>query len=830
MNIIRTIKLRSVENAIYTPSYNRLSFSVSEDDMSTDLSKSYLAMNLILVNKETGAPIAGTTLNNWSAVGLNVAFGNDGDSYSPAAIIKTARLIAKGGGQILEEIQFSNVLSQTLYQLTHDRELVESMSILYAGATNDGMGSSFSGSVSSLGFVVKNNVVQPLQVHIPLSDIFGCCKNNNFHLSQTKGLIFQLELEDNLNLFHFVPTDSTVDPNTNMSQMGELGFTAVGAPGAATIRLPPNDVTGDMAGKLVWYPTAETQVLKPKLNQTPDFKRSQVNSTHDGLRITNNSFLSKTLAEDFEAPGSTYFEPVGWGTGAVSYWGEEGQAVGDRSLRIKSTAGDIPTAPTAAQLEDLGFVVGAVLKLTWRVVDISVIANQGSPVIQAGKRLEEFVNIITITADGDTALIATDSRMTYSLTLGAAYAPILDAVEIMSPTANGYTTMMSTADRTIVQLDALTDLRTLVMNANELMPLIQMGLFTFTGGPIDGNSAVQFHANSFGRCEVGVEMLRTATGTAGTDGGLCVAPYVSNEGTNAAQLTSSGVIRLPVQGKGVKVVSVTGPVDELYAVVFSDLGLTPFKQPIAKAVPQWTQVNGQNVFASSPATHFRFYVFGATSIQGQINTGEPFIDVPLSYSIDRFELVLVQQSKSPKMPMAKLYGTCKMEPAAIENDQDQYQRQFIVSDGSCYNIALFTPEYVSTIAGKSGSLISRRRGIGRYRWQVNNVDATNRDIIIQDVRSDYPSSLHRDKLTDWFTNSDMTLMNLEGITPLAMNPEPVSILPLKVYSGVVGNNYIVNPASYTAQLVLYADGTLERKIKKGPVFLWKFCIREFPMV
>jgi hypothetical protein len=802
--------------------------------MSTDLSKSYLAMNLILVNKETGAAITGTTLNGWSAVGLNVAFGNDGDSYSPAAIIKTARLIAKGGGQILEEIQFSNVLSQTLYQLTHDRELVESMSILYAGATNDGMGSSFSGSVSSLGFVVKNNVVQPLQVHIPLSDIFGCCKSNNFHLSQTKGLIFQLELEDNLNLFQFVPTDSTVDPNTDMSQMGEMGFTAVGAPGAATVRTPPNDLTGDMAEKVVWYPTPETQVLKPKLNQTPDFKRSQVNSTHDGLRITNNSFLSKTLAEDFEAPGSTYFEPVGWGTGAVSYWGAEAQAVGDRKLRIKAT-GFVPpaeevAAPTAAQLETLGFVVGAVLKLTWRVVDISVIANQGSPVIQSGKRLEEFVNIVTITDDGvDTALIETDSRMTYSLTLGAAYAPILDAVEIMAQTPDGYSNILAVADRDIAQFEALETIRTVALDANTLMPLAQMGLFTFTG-TLDGSSPCVFKANSFGRFELGVEMLRTATGTAATDGGLCVAPYVTNEGTNAAQLTSSGVIRLPVQGKGVRVVGVTGPIDGLYLLEFSDLGFTPFKQPIAKAVPQWTQVNGQNVFTSTPATKFRFYVFGATSVQGLLNTGSPYIDVPLSYSIDRFELVLVQQSKSPKMPMAKLYGTSKMEPAAIENDQDQWQRQFIVSDGSCYNIALFTPEYVSTIANKSGSLISRRRGIGRYRWQVNNVDATNRDITIQDIRSDYPSSLHRDKLTDWFTNSDMTLMNLEGITPLAMNPEPVSILPLKVYSGVVGNNYIVNPASYTAQLVLYADATLVRKIKKGPVFLWKFCIREFPMV
>ena len=846
-NLIRTIKLRSVENAVYKTSYNRVSFSVSEDDMSTDLSKSYLAMNLSLVDKTTQLPITATQITDWGEVGLNVSFGNDGMTYSPSCIIKTARLIAKGGGQILEEVQFANVLSQTLFQLTHDAELVESMSILYANSQNSGMGGSAAAAYSALDFVVKNNVVEPLQVHIPLTDMFGVCKSTNFHLSQTKGLIFQFELEDNLNLFQFVPKHSQQDPavNNNFNVVGELGFTSAGGEGATTIRRPPNATDGGMTQKLVWYPTPETQVLKPKINIYPDYQRSLVNVAHDGLRVNNNQFMDSPQGLGAQFSGA-FFDPVVWGTGALSYFGKAGQAVGDRTLRITAkqppvggAPGAVATAPTVNQLAALGFSVNTVLKLSWRVVDISVLANTNGPAYQSGKKIEELVTITAVATDGvPTATLVTDSRMTYALDLGAVWAPQLEAVEIVAP-ANGQQFVKS-GDKDMTEFDALIAANTIFCNLNEMTALLQLGAFTCSG-PIQGGAISSRFKPGFGQFELAVAMNRTATGTAATDGKLCVAPYVANEGTNAAELTSSGLIRLPVQGKGVKVVAVAGPAViggvDYWTVTLSDLGMNPQSNSVAKQVPMWTDIIPyNNTYAPIAATKFSWCIFGATATGVQADGIAPsggVLDIlPLTYSIDKFELILVQQSKSPKMPMMKLYSTYKLEPAAVESDQEQWQRQFIVNDGSCYNIALLTPEYVkSTIGlGFTGSLVSTRRNISRYRWQVNNVDATNRDITIQDPRSDYPSSLHRDKLTDWFANSDMSLMNLEGITPLAMAADPVSIIPLKVYSGVIGSNYLVNPANYTAQLVCYSDGTAGRSIKKGPVFLYKFCIREIPSV
>lgn len=846
-NLIRTIKLRSVENAVYKTSYNRVSFSVSEDDMSTDLSKSYLAMNLSLIDKTSQLPITSTQVNDWGSVGLNVSFGNDGITYSPSCIIKTARLIAKGGGQILEEVQFANVLSQTLFQLTHDAELVESMSILYGNSQSSGMGSSAAAAYSALKFVVKNNVVEPLQVHIPLTDMFGVCKSTNFHLSQTKGLIFQFELEDNLNLFQLTPIHSTQDPNAdnNFNVVGELGFTSAGGEGATTLRRPPNTTDGGMTQKLVWYPTPETQVLKPKINTNPTYLRSQVNVVHDGLRVNNNQYMDSPQGLGAQFSGA-FFDPVFWGTGALSYFGKEGEAVGDRTLRITakqapigSGSGGVPTAPTALQLAALGFAVNTVLKLSWRVIDISVLANQNSPITQSGKKIDELVTITAVGTDGvPTATLVTDSRMTYAMDLGALWMPYLEAVEIMTP-LNGQQFVKS-GDKILAEFDTLVAANTLLCNLNEMTALLQLGAFTCSG-PITGGAVTSRFKPGFGHFELAVSMERTATGVAATDGKLCVAPYVANEGTNAAQLTSSGLIRLPVQGKGVKVIAVAGPAVingvDYWTVTLSDLGMTPLSNPVAKQVPMWTDITPyNNTYAPITATRFNWCVFGATATAVQASglgpSGGTLETLPLTYSIDKFELILVQQSKSPRMPMMKLYSTYKLEPAAIESDQEQWQRQFIVNDGSCYNIALLTPDYTkSTIGlGPTGSLVSTRRNISRYRWQVNNVDATNRDITIQDPRSDYPSSLHRDKLTDWFANSDMTLMNLEGITPLAMAADPISIIPLKVYSGVIGSNYLVNPANYTAQLVCYGDSTLERPIKKGPVFLYKFCIREIPSV
>ena len=804
-------------------------------------------MNLSLVDKTSQLPITSTQVNDWGNVGLNVSFGNDGITYSPSCIIKTARLIAKGGGQILEEVQFANVLSQTLFQLTHDAELVESMSILYANAQSSGMGSSAAAAYSALKFVVKNNVVEPLQVHIPLTDMFGVCKSTNFHLSQTKGLIFQFELEDNLNLFQLTPIHSTQDPNAdnNFNVVGELGFTSAGGEGATTLRRPPNTTDGGMTQKLVWYPTPETQVLKPKININPTYLRSQVNVVHDGLRVNNNQYMDSPQGVGAQFAGA-FFDPVFWGTGALSYFGKSGQAVGDRTLRITAKQAPIgsgqaggPTAPTVNQLAALGFAVNTVLKLSWRVIDISVLANQNSPIIQSGKKIEELVTITAVGTDGvPTATLVTDSRMTYAMDLGAIWMPQLEAVEIMAP-ANGQQFIKS-GDKILAEFDTLIAANTLLCNLNEMTALLQLGAFTCSG-PLTGGAITNRFKPGFGHFELAVSMEREATGTAATDGKLCVAPYVANEGTNAAQLTSSGLIRLPVQGKGVKVIAVAGPAVingvDYWTVTLSDLGMTPLSNPVAKQVPMWTDITPyNNTYAPIAATRFNWCVFGATATAVQASglgpSGGTLETLPLTYSIDKFELILVQQSKSPKMPMMKLYSTYKLEPAAIESDQEQWQRQFIVNDGSCYNIALLTPDYTkSTIGlGYTGSLVSTRRNISRYRWQVNNVDATNRDITIQDPRSDYPSSLHRDKLTDWFANSDMTLMNLEGITPLAMAADPISIIPLKVYSGVIGSNYLVNPANYTAQLVCYGDSTLLRPIKKGPVFLYKFCIREIPSV
>ena len=54
MNISRQIKLRSVEQAIFKPSYNRLNFMIQPDGLATDLSQSYLSMRVWLTKAVSG--------------------------------------------------------------------------------------------------------------------------------------------------------------------------------------------------------------------------------------------------------------------------------------------------------------------------------------------------------------------------------------------------------------------------------------------------------------------------------------------------------------------------------------------------------------------------------------------------------------------------------------------------------------------------------------------------------------------------------------------------------------------------------------------------------
>ena len=192
-----------------------------------------------------------------------------------------------------------------------------------------------------------------------------------------------------------------------------------------------------------------------------------------------------------------------------------------------------------------------------------------------------------------------------------------------------------------------------------------------------------------------------------------------------------------------------------------------------------------------------------------------------TWEITKAELVLIQTEKSG-MPPASIYSTVKVEAVTIENSGlDTYNRQFIVSEPNCYSTLLCTPLYTNGL-----SLISHSRNIQQYRWSVNNIDNTNRNIVIQSNTSKFPSTLHLDKFLDVMNNDVSKVASLSGINGVARSEDPAVVFPLKIYSASDAESQYLNPLSgYALQIALYGDNVHERPIVPGPIFLFKYCFK-----
>jgi len=199
----------------------------------------------------------------------------------------------------------------------------------------------------------------------------------------------------------------------------------------------------------------------------------------------------------------------------------------------------------------------------------------------------------------------------------------------------------------------------------------------------------------------------------------------------------------------------------------------------------------------------------------------------LSYEIDRFELVLIQQSIDPKnrMPSPFIYSTWKLETATIETAQATYARQFILEE-NVYNCFLLTPQWNDKLEEKGG-LISQGRGISYYRYSVNQVNQTNRDVYLSNFRSSYPSSLYLDRLNDTFSNSDYILRSPVGIKGVQETTYPTVVFPLKIYHAVSEQSYVMgHPGGATVQINLFADTASAGKIQPGNIFFFKQVLKQ----
>lgn len=758
MNISRQIKLRSVEQAIFKPSYNRLNFIISSDNLSTDLSQSYLSMRVYLTKALTGVRVTKEEMAVLIAQNLCVSFGNNDQSYSPACMIRIARLFSGKNNEILEESNFCNVLTQTImHQLCSDFETVEASNLLTGSSSQIGHGSSLPATMTAF-------LQNPTTVHVFLRDLFGVCRHSNFELAVTDGLQITLELEDRQNLF-------------KITTLGD--FQQINVP----------DISGNTIASVLperFFNPVEIGFLESTNSMsTSSQARGQFDAPSSGLFLdASGNHLIQYPKEGFEYPAAVYFDQPGVG------------------LVIDTINFKNGMTYTADQLVALGFVAGAYVKLRYSITSSFAGATSVQP--------KDFYYMSQITAPVTTGFGLVNT-LWYDQITGRTVDDVVTFMGLELLRADEVIGVVSTNSAAELQLDLKSN--TLVVPAAELPYIQNLGLVDADFRP----TGVTF--------DLAVQTVSAEPATS-TTGSHIMPDRMTNQLSSAVRkVYSNQLTKLPAQGDKCRIIGVAeADASGNRLFTFTSWGCETGTSIQAATI----RPTGDETIVISAATSLNFYIWNVQNHSRAPNavdlSGNPIAHFwnDLTYEIDKFELVLIQSSVDPqnRMPSPFVYSTWKLETANVEVEQQTWARQFILEQG-VYNCWVLTPNW-NTQEDNKGSLISTRRGLSHYRLLVNNIAQTNRDIYLQDFRSDYPSSLYLDRLNDTFSNSDYILRSPTGIKGVAETADPVTVLPLKIYHAVSESAYVTGgPGGATVQLNLYGDPSMERKLKPGLVFFYK---------
>ena len=758
MNISRQIKLRSVEQAIFKPSYNRLNFIVTPDGLSTDLSQSYLSMRVYLTKALTGVRVTREEMAVLIAQNLCVSFGNNDQSYSPACMIRIARLFAGKNNELLEEVNFVNVLTQTImHQLCSDFETVEASNLLTGSSSQIGHGSSLPATMTAF-------LQNPTTVHVFLRDLFGVCRHSNFELAVTDGLQITLELEDRQNLFKI----------TTLGDFQQINVSDISGNTTASV-LPERFVN----------PVEQGFLQSTNTMSTSSQARDQFDAPSSGIFLdASGNHMIQYPKEGFEYPASVYFEQPGVG------------------LIIDTINFKTGLTYTADQMVALGFVTDAFVKLRYSITSSFAGATSVQP--KDFYYMSQIVNPVT-TGFG---LVNT---LWYDQIAGRTVDDIVTFMGLELLRADEVVGLNYAGSGSALQ--ELLKTNTLELDSTELTEMTALGLLDAEFRP----TGVTF--------DLGVQTVSAEPATS-TTGSHIMPDRITNQLSSAVRkIYSNQLTKLPAQGDKCRIIGV-GDVDPSgnRVLTFTSLGCETGTSIQAATI----RPTGNEDIVISAATSLNFYFWNIQNHARAPNavdlSGNPILHFwnDLSYEIDKFELVLIQSSVDPKnrMPSPFVYSTWKLETANVEVEQQTWARQFILEQG-VYNCWTLTPNF-NTQEDNKGSLISTRRGLSHYRLLVNNIAQTNRDVYLQDFRSDYPSSLYLDRLNDTFSNSDYILRSPTGIKGVQETADPVTVLPLKIYHAVSESAYVMGgPGGATVQLNLYGDPSMDRKIKPGLVFFFK---------
>jgi hypothetical protein len=790
---MRQVKIKSLQDQLYTTRYNRASFMIAPDDMSTDLSQSYLLLRLQLWDKSYQVEYTTDDLVEWFSKNVAVSFGAEDLTYSSACLIKTALIRNMKTGNVVESIQFANVLSQHLFQMLNDKETLSSTSLLSGSAMEIGKGSGITQAVSSF-------LTNPTTIRIPLKDIWGCCNTSNMWLSETGGLSIELEFEDRCDILK----TETIAETTRIALQERAGSAG-----------PP--VVTAVAGQ---YPDGEG------INQYYDQNPETMGASDNFLTFYDPDFVAGgSCAEIINAPRAGFkYDPSYFQ--AIEY---------DLSGGLVQTLTFAVAGSTGDNLNTLGFIVGNTIKINMALPGLSadeVADRNGGKGVQ--QKVAEYVfdivavtpaatsedyAVITFASGNSTGILYPTSWTTDSY---KALPPYLLSVELLPIQTNlsdtfSYGDLFETAHN-------LYD-SAIIMSKAQVIQLNRMGLTKLTDASGSDPTEPLSYETTYAAVELGLMPIDPS-------GQLMISDVIKDQDSDYSSLYSNGLVRLPIQGRSTIIKSVYPTIvddTDFWVVQFSDLGVVRGKGWRGDLIHHAGQeYDGANVFVEPPG--YRVLIFNAMAA-GRVpdisgNYPMPERDNPynlvipkvLSYKVDRLEIVLIQQTKTA--PMSQGISVFKVEPQTIQYPQYQWSNQFQITEPNTYACMLLLPDYSN---GKK--LVSESRGVARWRNSLNNTQFCNRDTIAYSNESDYPSSLYNDQLVSFWANTPYNQRSLYGLREIAHATKPVISVPMKIYSAFQGGQMLGNGGEpFTLQVNLFGDAGSGATISTGAVFLFKMSI------
>jgi hypothetical protein len=754
----RNLKIRSLENGIYDKNrLTRIRFEVQPDLMTSDMGNSYLALRTTLYNGLTKTPIdtkqiAGQTLRFF-------ALGDGQTAYDPTCLFRTAKLFNKATGQVIEELNYNNVRTNTFKEYTLDFESLASDTI------ESGLGipdAKLDNLQSTYTLWTGNN---PAELHIPLKTLFPSLNTPFFQLGAVGGLVVDLELDVTHPLVMEYTNPTLVIPPPTTTANDIIGFTT--------------DEQEDYSWLVSAQLTSEFgAIAKHDAVQRPEyweFPRSTEATPIDP------KYWDTILGADVYPP---YVDGVSVGTDVYKWYGAR-QKYQDADIQ------DLTLFPVSVSALYKAEVRGAFLDVegeeigTW-AFDDSIIGQDASGQLQFSNThvpvKRETLGVFDLRFDGIYSPVQVDR------TFG-----------ISDPQSLNYE-IDSETTYTVLQLT-----NSFGITADYEQLLIKAGLLKSVGGIITKVDGVDFKVYlqmlDTTQTEVYIapdwELEEFAGGRAIFTNLKHAYPRSAPETRNSIAIYDSVLKRITLEESLELTEDVGTSRPKLYFRVLWNDG----EDGKQLRLPTGLRVSFQDVNKAD----------------------DPFVQLTGHYpSTDLAEMVVVQYPPV-KAGMPKFYRTMSVEPFVINSGFPQIVQNFMLEPNVYNAWILIPLPSTSTDPlipnYNTPSLICGNGNVKNFRFTIDEVDVTSRDIaMLNSTFGDFPDSLYWDKLIDCFSNSAMSLKSLNGIVT-GVNQRPTRVLPVRIYGGLV--NGVVNFSNTMKRLQVRMDAPQNQSVQAGTAFLFK---------